>query len=141
MLVSPQKERTKEMAHFPRWRLLHFISWNKNQSRRESPSSYSQRQHLSLCFVVCLTFLRKTQHLNKTSLNECIVDNSIVIILKCALKPCFSENSFSPSYLLSSKQAVHSTRTLFRRGFCSGDSAEGELRKMDIFECTPSYFS
>ena len=51
-----------------------------------------------------------------------------MIILKCALKACFSENSFSPTCLLSSKQAVYSARTLFWRGFCSGDSADGELK-------------
>ena len=129
MLVGLQKERTKKITHFPRWRSLHYNLWKKKSSRRESSSSNSQRQHLSLCFVGCLTFVRKTQHLNKSSLNECIVDNSIVMILKCALKACFSENSFSPTCLLSSKQAVYSARTLFWRGVCSGDSADGELRK------------
>ena len=111
--ASLRGEWTKKVSHRFRWRLMHFNFWNKKQPHGSVHSPNAERKLLSLCLVVCLTFGRKTQHFWKASLNECIVDNIKLIILKCAMRPSVFETHCSPAHLFSPKQVILSARTLF----------------------------
>ena len=100
----------------------------KRMSSRLSISQNRTKTLLKHLLTVPCCLSSKKWDFNKWTLNECIVDNLKVTIVKCAMSSFVPEKHCPHTSLVWTKHAFYSARPLFAPGVYSADSADEVLK-------------